>query len=157
MIHELTKERTVIKVFRLNLEKFASLASLRGWKYLATELAKATGFSRTYVGGILEGKEPLTATFMVQYILIAGVNFSNAVEWGSLFIVDEPVVVIPKAHQKWNIDKFHKRVPYQKRSLSASFRRQDGPVEEEPENYSAERRFQRDEKSGKISTTFKAA
>lgn len=116
--------------FILNEEKFDALCALRGWKFPPTDLAKATGYTRSFARRVLLGEEKLNENFMLRYIEAAGVNPNKPHEWGSLFI---PVLSEdePHNHPKWNFPKLEGKLPYSPLSNSFEFRKRDNPDLEE--------------------------
>lgn len=115
--------------FMLNEKKFDILASLRGWRSKYSDVALATGMTRSYVRRVFLGEERMTDLFMLRYIRVAGANIEKPAEWGSLFRIelnDDPMMSL-------NHFKQRAQVPYEPLSLSYDFRKKDDPrVEEKP-------------------------
>lgn len=108
----------------VDMEKFEILAKLRGWRSKYSDLAIATGMSRSYVRRVLIGQEELTMLFFLRFVKVAGVSKDRPSEWGSLFkIVDAAT----KHEMSLNYPKLRGHIPYKKMSLSAEFRKQDNP------------------------------
>lgn len=124
--------------FRINKERFQALCDLRGWRFPASDLARATGFTRSYCRQILEGTEEVTQQFMGRYLKVV---YGNEIpeNWSVQFVVDEDHRAGRRdfRHQRWNNPKYDKQVPYDNGSLQADFRRQDGEVEEQENGHDA--------------------
>ena len=115
--------------FLLNKEKFDALCKLREWKHPISDLARATGYTRSYVHKVINGDETLTEKFMLKYILISGVNPLRHAEWASLFFI----ILNPEDHdvKTLNYEKLKGHVPYNFNSDTYHLRKDDDPDLEE--------------------------
>lgn len=114
--------------FILNDTKFKILCRLRGWKHPPSDLARATGYSRSYCLKVLKGKEKVTDLFMLKIIKVAGCDTNNVLDWASFFI---PVCCRCKNLScKYNMEKFYGRMPYEWGSSCYQLRKNDGDYEE---------------------------
>lgn len=110
--------------FSLDVEKFETLAKLRGWTSKYSNLAEATGLTRSYVRRVILGQERMSDHFMIQYIIVSGANPDNPKEWGSLFKI---IPINERNEMSFNYPKLRGHIPYKRLSLAAEMRRQDNP------------------------------
>lgn len=110
--------------FFLNLEKMYQLCKFRGWVHPVSAIARETGFSRSYVSRIMDGKEEVTHRFMLAYIKAAGMNRTNY-EWAQLFVIAPNESVM--SMQSRNYQKFYGHIPYSSTSEVYPLRKEVDP------------------------------
>jgi hypothetical protein len=116
--------------FLLNIEKFKLLCEMREWKYPASDLARATGYSRAYCLKIIKHQEKLSDIMMLKLIRISGADPRNPKSWGSLFIPCCNADLSISSPQM-NMEKYHARAPYNYASGSYELRKRDNPDHQE--------------------------
>lgn len=105
-------------VFRINHEVFDMVAKAKGWNKV-TDLARATGYNKSYISLVFNKHVGISADFMIALIKAVGFDWRNAKEWSRLFIIEPG----HRYSTKWM--KYYGRTPYDKLSDIGPWREKD--------------------------------
>ncbi len=97
----------------------------KGWRS-DTEMAKALGFTKSYIGRLRTGKQAVSPAIIVRVALAIG-NIHD--KWWIFYEILPMKNDQPDAFQKLNMQKYRKEIPYNRFSISADFRKLDGEIE----------------------------
>ena len=125
---ELTGEPVFDKfgyIFKLKKGAWNKLKDFKEWK-TDSQGAEGLGFSRGYISLIIAGKEEVSHEFIIRVAVVCGNIDGN---WWSLFEIVKDVKKANRNHQKFNMAKHMKRMPYTQHSVAAIARSKESPTE----------------------------
>lgn len=121
--HDLTGQMMPEFSIVINDEEIEAVKRAKGWDTDA-DMARGMGLTRQRISQIRRTKKA-SIQFIGMFAYLTG-NL-NGPWWQPFNLVISDWH--KSNHQKWNMSKYDGEIPYGKGSLSASFRRQDGPAE----------------------------
>lgn len=105
-------------VFRINKEVFGHFRNAKGWNKVS-DLARITGYTKSYVSMVLNDKLGCSADFMCALVIACGLNPHDPKEWSRLFYID------PQGKYNARVAKYYGRMPYDKYSAMGELREQN--------------------------------
>jgi hypothetical protein len=87
-------------------------------------VAKRTGYSKSYISQVINGKIKISDDFMCAYIKLTGCDRTNPAEWGALFDVDK-IAQKSKHFTKDNYAKYNGHKEYDKYTVFGKERKRD--------------------------------